>query len=65
MPGGCTAQVRHGPTGLPSVHTQPGSAEDVARQAASVAVGRMEIEELAADHAVAGWAQRGRQPESA
>ena len=52
-------------SGLPSVLLSPGSTGDVARQAVSIVVGRMEIEELAVDHAVAGWAQRGRQPEGA
>ena len=50
---------------VPAWGLQPGSAEDSARQAASVAAGRMTIEELAVNHAVAGGAQGGRLSESA
>ena len=49
----------------PAWSLQPGSAEDSARQAASAADGRVAIEELAVDHAVAGGAQCGRLSESA
>ena len=48
-PRGCTAQARSGPSGLPS---EPSFPEEVARQAASFASGRMEIGELAVYHAV-------------
>ena len=61
VPKGCIARARHGPTGLPS---EPSFPEDVARQSASFACGRVETKELAADHAVAGGAQCGRWPES-
>ena len=44
---------------------RPGSAEDSTRQAASFAFGRIAIEELAVNHAVAGGAQGGRWSESA
>ena len=50
---------------VPAWRLRPGSAEDYARQAASVAAGRKADKELAVYHAVAGWAQGGRPSESA
>ena len=56
-----------GSRNFPAQSLRPGSAEDSARQAASVADidGRVDVKELAFYHAVAGWAQCGRLSESA
>ena len=59
---GCIARAR---SVLPERPSETSFPEDVARQAASFAFGRVETKELAADHAVAGGAQYGRLLESA
>ena len=56
---------RMGSRDFPARSLQPGSAEDSARQAASIADGRVDTKDLAVNYTVAGWSQCGRLSESA